>query len=125
MIPVDQTTFGDEGNCFSACLASIFHLRADDVENFAVTKSSRWLWHVNAWLEPRGLRLVRINYSAADTCEMPGRSLCIASGPSPRGNRNHAVVWRGWELVHDPHPSRAGIVPHYLYVFVVAEPGPG
>lgn len=32
------------------------------------------------------------------------------SGPSPRGNGvYHAVVGRNGEVVHDPHPSRAGL----------------
>jgi len=35
---------------------------------------------------------------------------CILAGKSPRGDFAHAVVGWGMQVVHDPHPSRAGIV---------------
>jgi hypothetical protein len=40
-----------------------------------------------------------------------GIDLLIGSGPSPRGNFWHAVIVdRQGNLVHDPHPSRAGVL---------------
>lgn len=36
--------------------------------------------------------------------------LHIAGGRSPRFAGLHAVIARGHDIVHDPHPSRAGVI---------------
>lgn len=41
---------------------------------------------------------------------MPMGVLGVAAGPSPRGDFLHACVYRGKTLVHDPHPSRQGLL---------------
>lgn len=49
----------------------------------------------------------------------PG-DLLIASGPSPRGKFWHCVLVNGsLDLVHDPHPSRAGILHIEDLIYVV------
>lgn len=46
----------------------------------------------------------------------------LACGPSPRGNGGHCVVALHGEVVHDPHPSRAGIpqIDRWLLLFPLA-----
>lgn len=104
MRPVDQTKFGvPEGNCFSACVASILHLPLGDVPPFC--KYEDWWERLNAWLRTRGFYAMVLRYSD----DMPPNGFHILSGKSPRGDFQHSVVARGIEIVHDPHPSRAGI----------------
>lgn len=106
MTPVDQTIFGaPEGNCLPACIASILDLRIEDVPHFG---ADDWLDTLERWLAPRGL------YPVCATLGGPWRpaGLYILAGKSPRGDFLHAVVARGSDVVHDPHPSRAGVLSH-------------
>lgn len=117
MIPVQQTRFGKDGNCFSACLASILELRVGAVPNFA-EKGERWFDSANAWAAKRGLRLVAVpahelerldNDAWAETVLDEGcPSEFIAAGPGPRSLK-HAVVMRAGKMVHDPHPGGEGL----------------
>ncbi len=97
------------GDCWRCCIATILGLAAEDVPNFV--ESDDW-WEATAmWLAGRGKSLVLV---AADPnqgwalCKGPG--LFIASGKSPRGYFLHSVVFGAGGMVHDPHPSGAGIV---------------
>ena len=101
MIPVDQTRYGDPGgNCFSACVASLLELPIDDVPYFM----HDWPAAFDAWLEARGLCQVSVPYDPSMGVP-PG--FYILGGQCPRGS--HAVVARGPDIVHDPHPSRVGL----------------
>lgn len=101
MRPVDQTTFGfNDGNCLSACVASILELPIAHVPSF-VGDDRRFL----RWLGERGLSAT--TYSPASYVP-PGYA--IAAGPSARfGGRLHACVAYDGAVVHDPHPSRDGL----------------
>lgn len=103
MIPVDQTTFGvSRGNCFSACVASLLELPIADVPFFM--GDEQWWSSFNDWLRPRGFYALCVMLPAE--AHPPG--LNILSGKSPRGP--HAVVAHGIDVIHDPHPSRAGLL---------------
>lgn len=108
MKPVTQTLFGDmKGNCFAACIASLLELELATVPNFCVDHHSRWWDVLNDWLEPRGF--VAIMLEGAEMQHYRS-AYVIASGPSPREGVSHSVLYRNGELVHDPHPSRAGLL---------------
>jgi hypothetical protein len=109
------------GDCFRACVASIFDLKADDVPHFLrIDKKAgfHWTYTLDQWLAPQGLWYC--DFPAEDktwSVFVPSDGIyAIASGVSPRySNRRHSVVVRlhryeGVKMVHDPHPSRAGIV---------------
>jgi hypothetical protein len=111
MKPVDQTTFGvPGGNCFSACVASLLGLPVDDVPYFMA--DDEWYGRFTAWCEPRGLYPMTFRFDGPqaflnpDVWTPPG--FYILGGASPRGP--HAVVARRHEIVHDPHPSRDGLI---------------
>lgn len=100
----------------SACIASLLELpieavpyfMGDDVEEPA----SEWWARLNTWLAPFGFYALNFRVgTGADAYYPPG--LYIAAGPSPRAGlpegAMHAVVARGRDILHDPHPSRAGI----------------
>lgn len=109
MKPVDQDVFTvPGGNCFSACVASLLELPLADVPYFmGQTDDHDWLGELNTWLAPRVLYALCLTFGG--DYELPG--LFILGGQSPRGDWCHAVVARGrGEVVHDPHPSRAGVL---------------
>lgn len=69
---------------------------------------------MSEWLQRRGFAVFRIQ--ACDEGEMlhsffdnASPVTWIASGKAARG-RNHAVVYRGEHMLHDPHQSRAGLI---------------
>lgn len=107
MKPVDQTKFGyPEGNCFSACVASLLELDLSEVPFFMGRED--WWEAFARWLYPRGLYPLHFPMRV-DGLGPPG--LYIAGGASPRDPQYmHAVVARGREIVHDPNPSRLGLV---------------
>lgn len=119
MRPVDQTTFGHPGgNCFSACVASLLELPITDVPYFMDESEGRAKWHeqLDAWLEPRGFYASHFVIVDLERAEMP-RGHFILVGRSPRGD--HAVIARGRDVVHDPHPSRDGLLVVEGFVLLV------
>ncbi len=107
LVLVDQTKFGGkDGNCLAACLATLLRLDIDEVPGFFSDDSGTWREKMGAWLVERGWGHLCI---AGPPPEMLGPAMSIVSGKSPRGDWLHATVWRGRELLHDPHPSRAGL----------------
>lgn len=106
MTPIDQTIFGiGKGNCFQACLASIFDLPLNQVPD--VMQTSDWKSACNQFLSQFNLYLILI-----DASSFTPLGYYILSGKSPRGDFLHSVVALRGEVVHDPHPSRAGILSH-------------
>lgn len=108
IVLVDQTKFGGaDGDCLAACLATLLRLDIGEVPGFFSDDESTWREKMGAWLIERGWGHLCI---AGPPPEMLGPALTIVSGKSPRGDWLHATVWRGRELLHDPHPSRAGLM---------------
>lgn len=100
MKPVDQTQFGKpDGNCFAACIATILELTIDEVPNY---KCSTWWQKYLGWFYENNI--------CWDICPIKGgEEYYIASGMASRGLR-HSVVYSGDTMVHDPHPSRDGLM---------------
>jgi len=127
MIPVDQENFGDgKGDCFAACLASIFELELRQVPNFCVEFPKSWLYQSNKWLATHtGLCLLEVGADrAAKKCEGITTLLefpCyhLICGKSPRGDFLHQVVGFRGEVVHDPHPSRLGVLDEFSWGFFI------
>lgn len=114
MKPTHQTKFGAEGNCFDACVASLLEIPLEDVNYFR--GEDTWYSDFQHWLAPRGLAYVEVDCSKTNPLyRFPMPVLAIGSGDSPRGAEAgaHAVVieLNQWDktVVHDPHPSGAGI----------------
>jgi len=110
---IDQTEFGDEGNCVQAAIASILGLRLEEVPNFIKlhpgdsTESVCEFWDaVEDFLEDRGWWFKPIPMG-----EKEGRPDVpyLATGKTVRGF-NHMVVMKGHDMIHDPHPDRDGLI---------------
>ena len=114
MIRVDQTLFkagGPEdecGNCFAACIASIMEKPLIQIPNFCAHKD--WVLRLNTWLAHMGLYYMEFRSEFNHGKEDWG--FHIMSGPSPRlKGFYHSVVGFKGEIIHDPHPSRTGLLP--------------
>lgn len=122
MLKVDQTIFvGDprrKGNCVAACIATIvrrplelvphvieFGIAYGDNDDVGVHNGGAHWWAMTlGYLAGCGLWVEEIALEDAE----PGEVLLVA-GMSPRGVM-HQVIYRGRQLWHDPHPSRAGLL---------------
>lgn len=118
MIEVTQTILhrppDQIGNCFSACIASIFEIPIEDVPHFAkdsmhpdpAESNRRWIKAINEWLEQFGCYFMEIG-GYDDTAEAL-RGYHTIMGQSPRGR--HAIVGLDGKAIWDPHPARTGLV---------------
>jgi len=124
MRPVDMTIFHDPprsyGNCYSACIASILELPIESFDEFHRLYSAwgvlheageKVSWevrtaHVSEIQERTGHIPIHVQFGG-DTIVPLGWS--IANGPAERGVDHSCVALNG-TIIHDPHPSRAGLI---------------
>jgi len=118
----DQTILhaeGQCGNCLQATLAAILDRPLEAVPHFALLGEAHWWDCLQAWLNAEGYW---IDYHPTSYAAQGGTVLprCWLSGQSPRGF-SHAGVGETatGEMLHDPHPSRAGLlqVDYRIYLF--------
>lgn len=116
MRPVDQTTYGpNDGNCLSACIASILELPIEAVPRFMGAYWDDFL----PWLAQHGL-----SASLYPSHEYVPPGFAVAAGPSKRfAGRLHACVAFNGVVVHDPHFSRDGLPQGIVEYLVVHGPG--
>jgi len=113
MIPIDQSITGSRGNCMSACLASLLEIPLESVPLFLSEDGDQtrfdWSVRLDDFLSQFGLYALHFSSYPVSPAMMPG-VLHIMTGISPRG-RPHAVIGKGWSIVHDPFPdkSQAGL----------------
>lgn len=113
---------GHRGNCFQACLAGMLCLPLSMVPHFYDADESNEQTHTKIvrWLAERGWFMWSYSWSnlrlwqSEGLLQVPTNTLAIFSGASPRGNWSHAVLGRftdgWWQLVHDPHPDKTGLI---------------
>jgi hypothetical protein len=82
-----------DGDCFRACVASIFELPIDVPPNFC---GSDWWSRWQAWMRPRNIALVRFDDSEY---RPPGYSIATVSYPT----WDHAIVCLDGVPVFDPY----------------------
>jgi hypothetical protein len=114
MIPVFQTKFiggSGRGNCLAAALASILEIPLELVPQFEEcfdTGGAKWRLAHDRFLFGHGLAACRM-----DSDPMLGHPY-LATGLSPRSTEDnycrHIVVYQNGQMVHDPHPSGAGLL---------------
>lgn len=120
---VDQIVFEDgKGDCLAACVATVLGLSRDRVPNFA---ESGFFDGLRDWLNENCLMAIEVRFAEGDHFASAyfgyDERLVVMWGDSPRfasgGKRKgHAVVGMpdgyGCKMIHDPHPSRAGLHGH-------------
>ncbi len=119
MIPIDQTKLHIEGkqngNCMNAAFASLLELDIENIPHFEDMDDLKWYPSLLDWLESIGFHLMTFDHEFYPPC------FFIANGLSPRGVE-HSVVYKGVEMVHDPHPSRSGIDVSSVWILVPLDP---
>ena len=128
MKPIDQTKFGfPHGDCFSACVASILEREITECqmfpdgvdetsENDIATKKHWWIVFQRWLREHHNLQAIYLHISELDGYVPKGYS--IVSGKGPRG-LDHSAVGLDGNIIHDPHPSRAGLLAVRDYILFV------
>lgn len=131
---VDQTEFSNEegtehGNCLSACLANLLGIDLALVPNFAALERS-WFPVFASIIYEHGYEMHGSYYFTATATRKgtweglletsPGvDGIFIMGGASPRiKGIDHAVLYKDGVMLHDPHPSRAGIL-DLKYAFMI------
>ena len=133
MIPVTQTKVvvtnskGEKvvnGNCFAACIASLLELPITEVPNVEVffhMETGYWQDVMDTFLESKGYELAsghQFQCFHFPDLDIPDREKLMEElkdqyylvyGDSPRGVY-HSTIWQNGVMVHDPHPSRDGIL---------------
>ena len=113
MTPVQQTKLYSSdgihsGNCFAACLASLLDIplwMVPPFEDMFGRHADSYMERANEWLGRFfSMRLVRTQ--GWKPSQLP--AFCMACGSSWRGV-HHAVIYGDGSMVHDPHPSNAGL----------------
>lgn len=119
---MDMTVMSGEGmigDCFRACIATIIGKKTEGVPHFGLLGDLHAMETAIAWLNYYGYEvgLNQDDWLDEGLSPMP---LHLIKGYSHRGIY-HAVVGdtTTGEMVHDPHPSRAGIngVNGRIYIF--------
>lgn len=106
MTPVKQTKLHSneiKGNCLAAALASLLNRSLTEIPAFEENPQDWWPGDVLDWLTEEGYE---VEVWSADLTP-PG--YVMAMGMSPRGIF-HSVIFKDGELIHDPHPSNAGLL---------------
>lgn len=122
MKPVDQMLFGpegtsDEGNCLPACVASVLELSLDQVPHFL--KDPEWETSLLRFLLPLGYSPLTLDANECRSFGYTPSGYHLIGGQGPRGLQHEVVGYKG-EMVHDPHPSCAGLIEEEDWTLFVA-----
>lgn len=110
MKPVTQTEIGTDNpkaNCLMAAIASVLEVDLADLPD--ASDYGDWWQSVHDALEPAGLAPIYYQCSSSHFPPIAPPGYHIAVGKSPRSDHTHACVALDGKIVHDPHPSRAGL----------------
>ena len=104
MNPVMQTTHGlNNGNCLSACLASIMEFDISEVPDF---RGADWIVDMNLFLETFYLQAMFVSHENALPLihKFTDEVFYIVTGQNKHCEEydRHAVVYKDGEAVHDP-----------------------
>ena len=122
VIPITQKILNFEnGDCFSACVASILELPLTCVPNFNIPSQDSFVHNLEKWCKKQTFILLDITI---DDVALLSDCIVIANGSSPRATENwhrHSVVWQAGKMLHDPHPGGFGIDgdPETYTIFIV------
>jgi len=136
----DQTTFsnreaGEHGDCCRACVATILQVCPETLPH-PIAQGGIWNTKFHAALRELRYAIRSVSYdpSLPPECaimdvnwgdfEVP--RVVMTAGKSPRGDWLHAVVWDRFahRMVHDPHPSRDGLISVESFDYLAPYPKP-
>lgn len=99
---------GIPGDCMKTTVANLMGLAYEDVPHFVMYLN--WWDHARRWVRSFDCDFICVTPEVAKGFLEP-TDLFLGSGPSPRGDFWHSALYDGnLEMVHDPHPLRAGLL---------------
>jgi hypothetical protein len=104
VIPVKQTNFGDGGNCFAACIASLLHCSIDEVPETTGYGGLEQIFILNQWLLKKGLQYLVFHMPQElmeDFFSVSEGFYYILTIPVTE-TQGHCVVGQGGRIVFDP-----------------------
>lgn len=111
MKPVDQEFYNNKdiiGDCVRAVTASILELELKDVPHFCKEYHNNWYYKWVNFMYEHGI-ILKIKIGPWKNNIPIPKEYYLASGTVKRGGK-HMIIMKGGKLVHDPHPSRAGLI---------------
>lgn len=93
-------------------MATILKIPYEEVPDVVAEHGYSWAGELANWAWHKGYHTLR--FQACGDGELlqsleGGHGVWMANGPGPRGH-DHAVVYVGASMIHDPHASREGIL---------------
>jgi hypothetical protein len=122
MKPVMQTKYGEDGNCFAACVASILEVSIDEVPWLIEPENwEDYSLRLNKYLkEKHNLKLFQFGFDSL-TNHYPDAitdGYYIVSG-NIKGGLEHSVIYKNGELIHDSNPKKNKILKlECIYLFI-------
>ena len=127
MEKISQDRFGEEGNCLSAVMATLFEVKLEDVPFFhkgcylnpndseRITNINNKIFWENfeKYLDGLGYAYAYYDYTIEMARSLKG--VYLVGGMSPRGYQ-HAVLYKSNKLWHDPHPDGGGVIPDHIFI---------
>lgn len=128
MEKVYQNRFGLEGNCLSAVMATLLKVKLEDVPFFhkgcailneknerLENKNNILFWkNFENYIDSLGMGYEYFEYTPQLARSLKG--LYLVGGKSKR-DFQHAVIYKGGKLWHDPHPEGGGVIPEHIFIF--------
>lgn len=119
-----QTKLGNKvGNCYAACLASLFERPIESIPDFTSETDNEWNRKVDNFLASIDCYRVRVKNDR----EWRPQGYHLAAVDSPHGPWLHEVVCFNGEIRWDPHPSQDSysLVPVEWEIIIPLNPARG
>jgi hypothetical protein len=110
MLVLHDKNLGTRGDCMRACIATLLQEDPTTLPHFVNDPNEpNWLNGLNKFLATRGLFYVQVpNVRMFWPCAA-GDVYHLLIGTTKRETK-HAVVAMNGKMIHDPHPSREGLI---------------
>jgi len=122
MKKVYQTKYGkNEGNCFQACVASLFEMSLEEVPNFCWYEPiEKWYENFILWLHKKGFSAIPLQET---NINRPNYKNCflIVSGKNQDGIM-HSVIYKNGEPLFNPNKNCKGINPEMVDIIFPLNP---
>jgi hypothetical protein len=95
------------GNCFPACIASILEIECEEVIQIQEYYDEKdWNHRLAKWLHDKGWVW---RYATMEDIRSQDKFILVTGGSPRHVDLTHVTIFQNGEMVHDPHPSGAGI----------------
>lgn len=111
---VNQTVYAyGHGDCLMACLSTITGIKLDAMPNFGdsdLYSEDNWFESLSNWVnENKDLSIIYFSVCDEWVEKLAPNTYYIGVGFTEGGREEHACVYKGKELYHDPNPMNNGL----------------